>query len=161
MRWAVLCVVTALKTKIVPVWLHCCPWALCRANGPDVMYLMFVSDNRPLGLRLLNLSVQRQICQQGLEYQIKFNSITAIIVLRMAIHFNPLQVLKTLLVRNQTANAFVENRRLPVQKKTIKSDDTYFDCGYDQGYCGQVLCTALNHGVVTVVGNDSFPSFTL
>lgn len=85
------------------------------------MYLMFVSDNRPLGLRLLNLSVQRQICQQGLEYQIKFNSITAIIVLRMAIHFNPLQVLKTLLVRNQTANAFVENRRLPVQKKkTLK-----------------------------------------
>lgn len=84
------------------------------------MYLMFVSDNRPLGLRLLNLSVQRQICQQGLEYQIKFNSITAIIVLRMAIHFNPLQVLKTLLVRNQTANAFVENRRLPVQKKPLK-----------------------------------------
>lgn len=126
------------------------------------MYLMFVSDNRPLGLRLLNLSVQRQICQQGLEYQIKFNSITAIIVLRMAIHFNPLQVLKTLHVRNQTANAFVENRRLPVQKKNIKSDDTYLDCGYDHKvYCGQVLCTALNHGVVTVVGNDSFPSFTL
>lgn len=39
-------------------------------------------DNR---VRLLNLSVQKQICQRGLERQIKFNSITAIVLLTVVL----------------------------------------------------------------------------